>query len=147
MHTTIELIEAAKEKLGFASDGQLARRLDLSRSAISCYRNKSVTLDDSTAEKIAEILEMPPEYVVACMHAERARGTPQRALWERMAKRMATAAAVAIFASLLTHPTNGYTKSPERPLPHSVYYVKSLGYLILRILRSIFPQPRRYFPA
>ena len=72
MLKTIELIERLKTVYGLPSDYAAAKKLGITCQAISQYRNKGTTFDDSVAVEIAELLELDPFKVVASIHLERA---------------------------------------------------------------------------
>lgn len=103
MHTTRQLIEALRVKLSegqrrTVSDAAISRILGLSNGAMPAYNNKGVTLSDSVAIKVAEHLEMDPGYVLACMHAERAKLEADRAAWRKVAERLGGVAACLVLA-------------------------------------------------
>lgn len=71
MNTT-QYLDAAKRRLKLSSDYKLATVLGLTRSALSAYRTKAVTLGDDTARAIAVLLALDPRQVLADMASERA---------------------------------------------------------------------------
>jgi len=81
MKTTIEFLDAVKEKLGVTSDYALAKRLGFSLSAVSSYRTGRRALDDDAALTVAIALEIHPFNVIAAVNAERAKTPEQRARW------------------------------------------------------------------
>lgn len=81
MKTTIEFLDAVKEKLGIESDYALAKRLGFSLSAVSNYRTGRRYLDDDSALAIASALEVHPFVVIANANAERAKTPEQRERW------------------------------------------------------------------
>lgn len=99
---TVELIDAVRERHHLPSDYAAAALLGLTRSQLSRYRNGKDFLGDEQAAKVAELLEMDAGYVVACVHAERAKTPSVRVLWEGVAKKLERAgvAALAVFLSL-----------------------------------------------
>lgn len=104
--TTIEYIDALRAHLGLSSDYQLARELRVTRSAVSKYRTGQTTADETTALRIAELLNIDPARVLADVAAERSRTPEARTVWRRMAQ---TFVAVPLFvfsmlgASALLH--------------------------------------------
>ena len=87
--TTIEYIDALRAHLGLSSDYQLARELRVTRSAVSKYRTGQTTADESTALRIAELLNIDPARVLADVAAERARTPEARTVWRRIANSLA----------------------------------------------------------
>jgi hypothetical protein len=81
MKTTIEFLDAVKEKLGLSSDYALAKRLGFSLSSVSSYRTGRRVLDDDAALTVALALETHPFNVIAAVNAERAKTPEQRARW------------------------------------------------------------------
>lgn len=81
MKTTIEFLDAAKEKLGIESDYALAKRLGLQLSTVSGYRTGRRFFDDDAALIIATALDIHPFNVIAAVNAERAKTPEQRARW------------------------------------------------------------------
>ncbi|MGK5049349.1 DUF3693 domain-containing protein [Janthinobacterium sp. GB4P2] len=81
MKTTIQFLDAVKEKLGIESDYALAKRLGFSLSTVSNYRTGRRVLDDDAALTIALALDVHPFTVIASVNAERAKTPEQRARW------------------------------------------------------------------
>ncbi len=94
MKTTIEFLDEiarrhADERGEPASDYRLSKILGVSKQAVSKYRNSETHLSETVAEKVAEELSLPPEYVLNCVAAERSKNpTVKAALW-RAAERLA----------------------------------------------------------
>jgi len=86
MKTTREFLLDVKTRHHLTSDGQLAKLLGLTRASASVFMLGKNYLGDETAIKVAELLEIDPAHVVACVHAERAKHEGERKLWERIAK-------------------------------------------------------------
>lgn len=110
MQTTVEFLDAVKEKHGIPSDNQLAIRLGSTRSSVSNYRGKKNYLEDEVAVKVAALLEIDPAYVMACIHAEREKNQEVKKVWSRMAERLSIAAAlvaVALIAPALPWDNSG----------------------------------------
>jgi predicted transcriptional regulator len=105
MRTTAEFLDDLRRVHNLESDYQVAKLLQMHRQAISRYRQEKGTFDDQVAIRIAELLKVEPGYVLACMHAQRANEAGQRKVWERIAKRLATAAMALLAAVPLGAPT------------------------------------------
>lgn len=119
---TIEYLAAAKAKLQISSDYELAKRLGVSRQSVSDLVH-GATMKNSTAARVAEILEIDPLRVIADAELERASGPEQRKLWERIAARVAAGVLVAIGAATIA-------PSPARAdEAAAVYYVKRRRWL------------------
>lgn len=85
MKTTEKYLEAAKKKLGIESDYELAKRLGIQRTAVSNYRTGRSVMDDYTAAKIAQALDINPLTVIATANAEREKVTERRTFWLKIA--------------------------------------------------------------
>lgn len=94
MNTTIGFLSAIKARYNLPSDGRLAVMLGLTRSSISRFMLGKDSLGDETSVKVADLLDIDPGYVIACIHAERAKEVKTRMVWERIAEKMAAVAAV-----------------------------------------------------
>ena len=100
MKTSMEYLDEAKEKIGISSDNGISKELKITRSAISNYRSGNYIMDDFTAAKIAEILEIDPIIVIAAANAEREKGE-RKEYWEKLAKRLGGVAAAITFLTAL----------------------------------------------
>ncbi len=96
---SMEYLDKAKEKLGIQSDNGVSKHLGITRSAISNYRSGNYIMDDFTAAKIAEILEIDPLIVIAAANAEREKGE-RREYWKKVSKRLGGIAAGFLFFSI-----------------------------------------------
>ena len=151
MHTTRELLDQVKQRHKIPSDGALSRALGLSRQAISHHMHGRVFLGQDTALRVAELLDMSPDYVIACAEAERAQTDKTRRYWRDLAQRagsIAAAVLVAVFvfpalapeSSDLSNQINGLqTVSVERLCIMSSYAAK----LLLCVALGIFVALRR----
>lgn len=77
---TIEFIDTLKSRYNLPSDYAAAKKLGISKQQVSKIRNNGTTLDDCSAFKIAELLDLQPAYVVACMNLERAENAEKKEL-------------------------------------------------------------------
>lgn len=85
MHTTVELIDAAKAKLGVETDYRLAKVLGWRPSVVSNYRVGRSTLANTQAVQLARVLEIDAAYVLACANYERETDAEPRAAWLEIA--------------------------------------------------------------
>lgn len=100
MKTTIEFLSAVKNKYDLPSDYALAGKLELSRASISRFMNGKDNLGDETAMRVADLLDLDPAHVVACIHAERAKTEKEKKMWERFAT-MTAGVSIAVLLALL----------------------------------------------
>jgi len=94
MERTADFLDALKARHQLTSDYQLAKLLNVSSSRVANYRMDRSKLDDAIALKVAELLDLEAGYVLACVHAERAKEPRERKAWAELAKRAAAALAL-----------------------------------------------------
>lgn len=85
MKNTAYFLDALRAKLNLPSDGRVADYLGMHRQHVSHYRTLNGTFSDDMSIKVAQILEIEPAFVIACMHHQRAKTTAERNVWERLA--------------------------------------------------------------
>jgi len=102
MHTTVQLLDAAKARLG-VTDYRLSKLLEVSTSAIPNYRAGRSVLNTEVAIRLADLLadslgmdqRESRAYVVACAEwerAQRAGNEQEEAMWELVAGKFTAAA-------------------------------------------------------
>ena len=84
MKSTVEYIKEAKDKLGISSDYALSKELGLTKQAISKYQTGERVMDDYTAAKIANVLEINPLEPIAAANAEREKDAAKVDFWRRL---------------------------------------------------------------
>lgn len=106
---TVDFLDAVKTRYDLPSDYALAAFMEVSKQKISSYRSGH-TLGDDVAVKMAELLNLPPAYVLACVHAERASDDQIRSIWTTMAsaaKRAGTKGGATVAAGILSVSISG----------------------------------------
>src|SRR5258706_7198057 len=93
--TTVWYLDRVKNVLALSSDYGAAKALTVTKQSISRYRNYGGTFDDAVALRVASILRMPFEKLIADREWERATKPELKDAWRRIAQR---AAALAIIA-------------------------------------------------
>ncbi|MBS1771206.1 MAG: hypothetical protein JSS77_16270 [Acidobacteria bacterium] len=83
-----EWIDRVKSECGLPSDYAAAKRLGISKQAISTYRAKGSTLDEDASIVVATTLGMPPAGVILDQAAERVKSPEVRATLLAEAKRL-----------------------------------------------------------
>jgi hypothetical protein len=104
---TTQYLDAAKRALNIESDYALAAHLALTKQAISKLRQGRLVMSNTTAAKIAHILDVPAIRVIA--DAELERGTNDT-LWKRL-RDAAVLAAMAIGAATLGFNNNSFASN------------------------------------
>jgi hypothetical protein len=121
METTADFLDHLKSRLKCRNDADLGERMGWKASQTSRYRRLKTTFSNETSWRIAELCEMKPEYVVACMMAQQAKGPEARSTWARVAGQIGRAAALAAVAvaPALTSPDAraGFNSSGNLPTP------------------------------
>lgn len=80
MLRTADLLDRLKAAYQLPSDYALAKKLGVTRAAVSRYRNNVGSFDDKLAFEVAYLLELNPSIVVASMHMERAKRQNDKSL-------------------------------------------------------------------
>lgn len=80
MYTSIDLVERLKAAYGLASDYAAAKKLSISQTSITNWRNEKTVMDEEIALEMAELLELDPLEVVASIHIERATKTGKKSV-------------------------------------------------------------------
>lgn len=132
LKTTSQFIEDLKAKHGLKSNYAVAKFLGQTDTAVARWAHGKGSFSDETAMQFADLLEIDPAYVVACMHAERAKEVKERKLWERIANLSIGVTAALLVVWMLPIAGVSIGDSGIVALPSaaegesSVYYVKSL---------------------
>lgn len=87
--TTNEFLDALKSLNNQASDYKLAQILEVKNPSAYKWRAGKSFFDDLTCEKVAKLLNLPLPYVLACVHAERAKTESLRLAWQQAALALA----------------------------------------------------------
>jgi hypothetical protein len=101
LETSVELLERvrAAEKVSW---WKLPRVLDASESTVKNWKHGRTTVDRRFAPRIAELLHESPEYVVACLEAEREQHQEMLKVWQRIAAKFRSSAASSLFVLCLS---------------------------------------------
>lgn len=102
--TTAEFIVAVKTKYNLQSDYALAKKLGITPTSIYRFTGNKGSFSDATALHVAELLNLNSGYVLACIHAERAKAANEKSTWEKMARYLSTCAAAVLFFALVSSP-------------------------------------------
>lgn len=100
MKTTPDFISDLKAKYGLKSNYAVAKFLGQTDTAVARWSHGKGSFSDETAMQFADLLDIDPVYIVACMHAERAKREEEKKLWERIASLAAGVAALLVIAAL-----------------------------------------------
>lgn len=98
MRTIDDYIDAARARAGIRSDRQLAIQLGLVQSSISQMRTKRIWPSDETMIRLAIMAGIDPAEALLELSAWRTEGTAQT-LWRELARKLGTAATVAIMVT------------------------------------------------
>lgn len=96
---TVDFLDAVKRRHGLTSDYQLAKKLGWTPQRLSGYRIGRRELDDEACVQIAELLELPAPYVMACVAAARAKSADIKKHWLAAARLLKTGTAAVILAT------------------------------------------------
>lgn len=95
---TIELLDRAKKAQGIESDYRLAQVIEVTKAAVSGWRQGRSHPDDEIAARLAEMAGANPASVIAELHAARAKTPAARAIWMNMARQLRHAVAAVMLA-------------------------------------------------
>ena len=96
------MLELLRANLGGVSNYRLAKVLGMTHQGIGMIMNHDATLSDENAVKLALELELPPSYVIICMHWQRAKDAATREAWQDAASKVLKASCF-FFAGFLAH--------------------------------------------
>lgn len=92
---TEQILDRAKEKLNFSSDYQLRIYLGItSRSQMSNYRSGKNKPDEEICFKLAEILEVEPQAIIAAVRLDAEKEPSKIEFWKRQAQKYALGAGI-----------------------------------------------------
>jgi transcriptional regulator with XRE-family HTH domain len=147
MSATVDLLNRYKDFHHLPSDYAAAKKLGLSRQAISNWRTGTHTMDDATALLVAQDIGADPLATLAAVHLERQPAARERRIWERYCARIFVATLVTLAgawggpphaqASNII-PRVGYAIMSEQF--DSLYIMRTIGWLRRRTPRRS-PQP------
>jgi plasmid maintenance system antidote protein VapI len=100
LETSHELLERLRAKSGSSWYG-LAGVLGAHQKTIANWKNGRTVIDKKFAPRLATLLDEAPEYVLACLEAEREPDAEVRKLWQRIAAKFRSHAASILLATML----------------------------------------------
>ena len=122
---TTEFLDKVKEKYSLSSDYKLAKFLSIGQQTISNYRHGKTFFDDAVAIHVAELLDLDPAYVLACVHAERAKRPQVKEAWQIIADGARRGAAILILgAGLFAGMPAGNSAQAGSVLDGNIHYTK-----------------------
>jgi len=109
----------------------LIRLMDVHKNTVYSWKGGHTVIDRKFVPKIAELLDEPEEYVLACLEADREQDAEMLKVWERIAAKFRSHAASILLASVLALVVGNAGKaeaaqpSPAGDVRGNVYYDKS----------------------
>jgi len=88
MHNTIRILESLRTTTSSGSDYSVAQSLGIPRQTVSGWVNEGKVMSEKIAIRAAKQLNLRPEYVLACLQAERSinvDNTEAGIIWKRIA--------------------------------------------------------------
>lgn len=85
MRKTVDFLDALQHLKGW-NDFRISKELGVSSQAVSTWRTGRSTFLPDTAVRVAEILEIEPDYVIACVWAERFDSELARPFFDRLVR-------------------------------------------------------------
>jgi hypothetical protein len=102
LETSRDLLERVRARHNSSWYG-LAKLLPASENTVANWRHRRTTIDRKFVTRIAELLEEPPEYVLACVENERTAEPDVRQVWQRIAAKFRSHAASILLVGLAAH--------------------------------------------
>lgn len=99
--TTVDFLNDVKAKYGITSNYALAKLMGQTDTAVARWMHGKNTLSDETAVKVAELLEIEPSFIMACIAAERSKDAKVKAAWKHTAEVLYGLAAVLAVLAVL----------------------------------------------
>ncbi len=113
MTTTVELLDRVKTHCNIPSDYALAKELGVTQQTVSRYRVGKDYFSDSTAIKVAELLDQDPGVIAASAHAERAKTDRERDLWRGIIKKLGGLAACILLGFAAPPPSSAQAQTAQ----------------------------------
>lgn len=95
MKTTADFLDTLRSRLVCSSDADLGERMKWKPAQVSRYRTLQSTFSDETALRVAELCDVEPGYMFACMKAQQATQPEIKKVWQLVAEKFRDAAIVA----------------------------------------------------
>lgn len=88
MLTTLEIVELLREETETRSDYAVAKLLGIRQQTICNWKSGRGAMSEEIAINAARKLKLDPDYILACVTAERAKGTPTFPVWKHICQRL-----------------------------------------------------------
>ncbi len=127
MKTSLQMLDAMKIRIGVQSDYALAKHLGFTKSFISAVRAAKSGFGDENGLIVAEVLNEPPEYILALLHAERSKGNLSQKVWESIAATFARNVCILIMVLTPFLPAeNAYAATTNGVLHNALHRAESV---------------------
>lgn len=140
-----DFIDMLRAKRELSSDNKVAKYMGMEQSHISSYRTGRREFSDATCAKFAEALELPATYVIAEIHAHRAKDSSVKIIWQNLAETIRKSHAFVIVVliglfGLAPNPAGAATDLTKSSLfNQSIHYAHFLGLTCREPLIPAFP--------
>lgn len=138
---TNEIIDAIKARYNLPSDYAVHKLLGVTHQQIGNYRKGKCLMGDEAALKAADLLDLPADYLLACLHAERSNDQDVQRVWfglaDKLKKGSATTAALA-FAILFTADPDGGALAQNSNVQQRTQIIDNPALYIMSTLRRWF---------
>lgn len=120
-----DFLDEIHERYGW-TDYRIAKVIGLTQSRVSQIRHGQAGLSETTAQRIADLLDRDPYFIYAVTRAGSAKKPEEKAFWSQFVKRLgALVAACSLGLSGISAPSpTQASTAPDKP--SYVYYVKFL---------------------
>jgi plasmid maintenance system antidote protein VapI len=139
MHTTVQLLDLAKQRLAAKhglelpmSDYRLGKLLNIKQTTISSWRTGRVHIGTEFASRFADACDLSPEYVYACVQRERADTPEEISLLQRIAAAFKETKAAALVLAMVAAgmslaPAGNQAHASASSIAREVHYAPSRG--------------------
>lgn len=143
MSAVTDIIDTAKERAGITSDNALAIRMEVTRAAVSAWRNGKAYPDEVSCAKLADLAGLRLNHVLGTIGEARAISREAKAVWRRLAS-----AAAVVLAVLLTGAPNradaliagaNRTALPQMNQTSALYIMRRMKRSLRRFFVGIHP--------
>ncbi|MFK5951320.1 MAG: hypothetical protein QM500_21405 [Methylococcales bacterium] len=121
-----EILDAVKDHYSLSSDGQIAKKLGVSRYRISNWRCGKNTIDDDIAIVIENVLKLPEGVISLEMHSQRTKCPAVSKTFHQLAQKLAAGALciMLVFGTLLPKPATASSQSVSMSELNNVYIMR-----------------------
>jgi hypothetical protein len=124
--TPAEYVDAVRLKTSTGSDYAIAKLLGVSQQSVYAWRDNEGAMDNFACMRVAELLDMPLERVIADMEVFREKNPERRAAWKGLLGKWAACLVVATVTTIGV--SNDTSASGQNPISDSGKILPRINY-------------------